>query len=142
MSEPIAGCWILAAARGDEAEMSSAIEATLSNSQAYGHYHHAQYDIAGGYAVAGNAAETVRWLDAAAGNGLPCAPLVETDPLFARVRAEPVMQDLIARLRKELAEYAIVYRDAMTRPFSGDSGEQGSARGASVAPGLSPMALT
>jgi hypothetical protein len=45
------------------------------------------------------------WLEAAAGNGYPCGPLFESDPLIAPLRGQPrftrLMEDLMTQ-REEL----------------------------------------
>jgi eukaryotic-like serine/threonine-protein kinase len=109
---------ILAAVRGDGEGLHSAIDATVANARAFGHFHHAQYDIACAHAIAGNPGEAVRWLTEAARNGFPSAGFIERDPLLAQVRDTAEARALCDALRREQEHYAIIYREAMTSPFS------------------------
>ena len=54
----------------------------------FGHYHHAQYDIACIYALLGEKAAALDFLTEAAGNGFPCYSFFESDPFLESLRRE------------------------------------------------------
>lgn len=71
-----------------------------------------------GDAIAGDVGEAVRWLRESAHNGNPCAAMIERDPLLASIRDSDDLRPLLAELHEQQERYAIVYRDAMTRPLT------------------------
>ncbi|HEY0788087.1 MAG TPA: tetratricopeptide repeat protein, partial [Thermoanaerobaculia bacterium] len=109
---------IIAAMRGDASGLRASVDATLANARAFGHFHHAQYDIGCAYAIAGDVGEAVRWLTDSAHNGNPCAAMIERDPLLASIRDSEELRPLLAELHEQQERYAVVYRDAMTRPLT------------------------
>ncbi|HEY6052055.1 MAG TPA: protein kinase, partial [Thermoanaerobaculia bacterium] len=66
---------ILAALDGKSDEAHRQIGFTELNQRAFGHYHHAQYDVACALALLGDRDGAIAWLTAAAGNGYPCHSL-------------------------------------------------------------------
>ena len=62
-------------------------------------FHHLAHDFAAVYALAGDAAGAVRWLDEMAATGMPNLPLIERDPHFDRIRQTPEYRAFDARLR-------------------------------------------
>jgi tetratricopeptide (TPR) repeat protein len=101
---------LIAALRGDRAAALRHIETTVRNERAFGHYHHAQYDVACAYAQLGVADQAIAWLTAAAKHGFPCAAFFERDRLLDPLRSEPEFQHVVAAARKECEEYARLYR--------------------------------
>ena len=73
---------------GDSAGARREIEVTVRNRKAFGHYHHAQYDIACAYALMGDSKTALDWLTDAAHNGFPCHPFFEKDPLLESIRSQ------------------------------------------------------
>lgn len=71
--------------------------------------HHATYDAACIYALAGNAAEAVKWLMETANIGFPNYALFERDPFLNRIRTKPefiqFMSDQKAHWEKLQAEF-------------------------------------
>jgi eukaryotic-like serine/threonine-protein kinase len=123
---------ILAALEGKGAEAHRQIAFTEQNQRAFGHYHHAQYDVACALALLGDRDGAITWLTASAHNGYPCHSLFETDPLLAPLRHDPRFDELVAGLREKSAEHARLWRSL--RPESaglllspGRAGEAGSA---------------
>ena len=110
---------ILAALEGNGAEAHRQIAFTEQNQRAFGHYHHAQYDVACALALLGDRGGAITWLTGAAHNGYPCHSLFETDPLLAPLRSDPRFEELVAGLRKTSAEHARLWRSL--RPESGAS---------------------
>jgi DUF1365 family protein len=68
---------------------------TVQHHKAFGHYHHAQYDVACIYARLGHLEEAVRWLTDAARNGFPCHGFFARDRLLMPLRGR---QDFAALL--------------------------------------------
>ena len=99
---------LLAVRAGDRARALEQIERTIEHEKTYGHYHHAQYDIACAYALLGDTGLALQWLRDSAGNGLPCPALFETDPFLAGVRGS-AFDELIARLNVVREEHWKLY---------------------------------
>jgi len=106
---PVRG--LLAALRGDAFEARREARVVAETLKPYGHFHHAQYDIACIHALLSGAEEALRWLAAAACNGFPCAPFFAADPLLANLRGEPRFQRLLDELAEERSRYARVYAE-------------------------------
>jgi len=99
---------VLAARAGDRPRAIEQIQRTIEHEQTYGHYHHAQYDIACAYALMGEHDLALQWLRDAAHNGLPCAVLFERDVLLAPARG-PAFDELMAEMRASSAEHLEIY---------------------------------
>jgi eukaryotic-like serine/threonine-protein kinase len=110
---------ILAALEGNGAEAHRQIAFTEQNQRAFGHYHHAQYDVACALALLGDRDGAFAWLTASARNGYPCHSLFETDPLLAPLRSDPRFDALVSELRKTSDEHARLWREL--RPESSGS---------------------
>jgi TolB-like protein len=80
---------ILAADAGDATGAEVKIRAAVDHGTGYRHFHHTEYNVAVAYALLGKPKEALRWLQAAADDGLPCYPLFETDPNLDRIRRDP-----------------------------------------------------
>jgi serine/threonine protein kinase/tetratricopeptide (TPR) repeat protein len=111
---------VLAARAGDRARTLEQIQRTIEHENAYGHYHHAQYDIACGYALLGERDLALQWLRAAAGNGYPCAMQLERDPLLANARG-PELDALITELRALGDEHRRLYLELVPRGSEDDA---------------------
>ena len=85
----------------------------VKHRQEFGHYHHAQYDVACALALLGEGDQAVAWLEQAAGNGLPCAAAFEHDAWLRPVRGLPRFAALLDRVRAERARYARIFQEAM-----------------------------
>ena len=99
---------VLAARAGNRARALEQIQRTIDHEKTYGHYHHAQYDIASAYAFLGDIDLAIQWLRDAAHNGLPCATLIERDPFLAAVRG-PALDELIAEANAVCEEHRQLY---------------------------------
>jgi serine/threonine protein kinase/Tfp pilus assembly protein PilF len=102
---------LVAALRGDAGGAQRQIDLTVQNRRAFGHYHHAQYDVACIHAHFGRIEEALDWLREAAGNGYPCRPFFEIDPLLAPLRASGRFKRLMDELRAECDGYAKIYAE-------------------------------
>ena len=102
---------LIAALRGDSERARREIDLTIRNEKAFGHYHHAQYDVACVYAQLGETGRSVRWLAEAAHNGFPCAGLVERDPLLRPIRDDARFAKLLGEVKAQCSQYAALYRE-------------------------------
>jgi hypothetical protein len=109
----------LLAARAGDARARELAESVARHRRSFGHYHHAQYDLACIHALLGEGAEAAAMLLASAGNGFPCVPFFERDPLLEKIRGGEAYRRLISDLRPEHEAYRSLYRTLRT-----SSGEQ------------------
>jgi TolB-like protein len=118
---------LVAARRGDAATAREQIELTVRHQAgkqrfadvsirtwSYGHYHHAQYDIACIYALLGEKESALDFLTECAGNGFSCHSFFERDPFLESLRNESRFVNLIHRLRTECDGYRRIYRQLQT----------------------------
>jgi serine/threonine protein kinase/tetratricopeptide (TPR) repeat protein len=96
---------IIAAMRGDEPLARREIAATQRNEKAFGHYHHAQFDIGCALALLGHREEALEWAMAAAHNGFPSLPAYRDDPFLAVPRPDPAFQEFLRDLEKTHAHF-------------------------------------
>ena len=80
---------ILAADAGDAAAAEEKIRAAVEHGKGYRHFHHTEYNVAVAFALIHRPQEAMRWLQAAADDGLPCYPLFATDPNLDGIRHDP-----------------------------------------------------
>jgi len=102
---------LIAASRGDAAGAREQIALTLRNRKSFGHYHHAQYDMACIHALLGEKAAALDLLTEAAHNGFPCITFFERDPSLASLREEEGFTALMRDLAAECDGYRRLYRD-------------------------------
>jgi tetratricopeptide (TPR) repeat protein len=97
------------ALRGDAEGALDQVRFTHANRSTFGHFHHVEYDAACIHALCGDVGEAIACLERAAGDGFPCHPFFEADPLLASIRGHPRYERLIADLRRARATYASLY---------------------------------
>jgi len=102
---------LLAALRGDARSARQQIERTVQNKKLFGHYHHAQHDVAAIHALLGEPDLAAEWLADTAQNGFPCYRFFETDPLLESLRGEERFRSLMVELRTECDGYRNLYED-------------------------------
>ena len=102
---------LVAARRGDEPAARAEARATAANRYLFGHYHHAQYDLACIHALFGEDDAAVRELRAAARNGYPCGTMFEGDPLLAPLHEHGGFRALLEELRVERREHERLYTE-------------------------------
>jgi len=102
---------VLAALQGDGARARRSIERTAQSPRDFGHYHHAQYDVACTLALLGDEDAAITWLRAAARNGYPCPTFFAVDPLLDRLRGHAGFSRLMEELEAERAHYRRLYRE-------------------------------
>jgi TolB-like protein len=103
---------LVAASRGDAGRAHQHVRTIVEKRKAFGHYHHAQYDIACIQSALGDRAAAFASLEAAAHNGFPCYRFFEGDSLLEPVRGEPGFGGLMTELRNECARYRSIYVSA------------------------------
>jgi non-specific serine/threonine protein kinase len=97
---------VLAAQRGDETAALKAIAETEARRQSYGHFHHAQLDMACAYAILGRGDEAMNLLIRVVDGGFPSLEMVENETLLAGVRSHPGYAPLISRLTESRDRFA------------------------------------
>lgn len=110
---------VMAALRGDAASADRQVQLTIQHRKAFGHYHHAQYDVACIHALAGRAQDALEWLEAAGANGFPCAGFFRRDRLLDSLRPLESFVQLLGRFESEGLRYRQAYTESRghtTRP--------------------------
>jgi eukaryotic-like serine/threonine-protein kinase len=115
---------LIAALRGDAAAARDQIDRTVRQRKSFGHYHHAQYDIACIYALLGEKERALDWLTDAARNGFPCHSFFERDPFLESIRGER-FDALMGELKFECDGYRRLYQDLQTSRGSDASNRTG-----------------
>ena len=100
---------VLAALQGDQTGAQGEIDRTQQNRKQYGHFHHAELDLACALALLGRHEEAIDQLRSAARGGFPCLGAVENDPLLESLRSQPRYHDLVQELREQREHYAGVF---------------------------------
>jgi tetratricopeptide (TPR) repeat protein len=102
---------LIAAERGDVGVAHEMVRLTEGKEKSFGHYHHAQYDVACIYALLGEKDEALVWAGRAARNGFPSYPVYERDPFLESIRDGSGFSRLLDELRDECRGYTEVYRE-------------------------------
>ena len=116
---------LLAAREGKTAKAREQIDLVVRNRKLFGHYHHAQYDVACIETLLGERDAALDWLVEAARNGFPCAPFLEADPWLEPIRAQPRYRRLLdeleanARERRRLSGRLLTRGRISSRPSAG-----------------------
>jgi eukaryotic-like serine/threonine-protein kinase len=92
---------MFAADAGDAATAEAKIYAALEHGKGYRHVHHTEYNVAVAYALLGKPKDALRWLQAAADDGLPCYPLFETDPNLDKIRHDPGFMAFLVKQKQQ-----------------------------------------
>jgi eukaryotic-like serine/threonine-protein kinase len=101
---------LLAARAGDEPRARIEIAHTIERQKAFGHYHHAQYDVGCALAVLGDREEGMRWILDAASNGFPSGTWFANDTLLQDVLGGPELDAIIEELNAEAEKHCALYR--------------------------------
>jgi len=103
---------LLLALRGNFQEAESAIHEIIAafplNDQSR---HHVTYNAACVYALAGNSAEAVKWLNETAATGFPNYPLFERDPFLNRIRQSPDFIEFMTGQKSQWEKYRQEFGD-------------------------------
>ncbi len=89
---------ILHARRGERASALECVRGALASPKSFGHTHHTHYQVASVYALLGDSANAMAWLDRTVDGGFACWPFFGRDPHLASLRDEPVFTRLVADL--------------------------------------------
>ena len=92
---------MMLAKAGRRPEAEAAIAKALAVGRTFGHFHHAAYNVASAYALLGERAKAITWLEDAADNGFPCYPLFANDTQLDGLRADPRFIALLAKLQRD-----------------------------------------
>ncbi len=117
-SEVHALAGLVAARRGDRKAAMHGVELTSANPRAFGHFHHAQYDVACIHTLLGETDRALTWLAEAAHNGYPCYPYFKHDPLLESARTHAGFGPLMRELEAECAGYQELYQNLPFDPTS------------------------
>jgi TolB-like protein/tetratricopeptide (TPR) repeat protein len=101
---------VLAAREGDRALAREQVDLIVGNRKAFGHYHHAQYDVACVHALLGDPAASLEWLGEASRNGFPCVDFFARDPLLEALHGGAEFDRLLDALRVEQEGYRAIHR--------------------------------
>ncbi len=80
-----------------------------SHKKSFGHYHHAEYDLACIHSLLGEPAPAVAMLRESARNGFPCLPFFEIDPFLQRARKTEDYARLVSEQSKDHEAYRRLY---------------------------------
>jgi serine/threonine-protein kinase len=104
---------LLAALEGDAPRAREQIELTIRNRKDFGHFHHAQYDIACVEALLDNPEAALDWLGQAARGGFPCVPFYRIDPWLEALRGGPAFEGLLAELESGREAYVRLFEQSV-----------------------------
>jgi serine/threonine-protein kinase len=96
---------VIAAREGDRPRALEQVDLIVKNRKAFGHYHHAQYDVACVHALFGEVEKAVEWLTEASRNGFPCVDFFARDPILEGLSGAPAFERLLEELRTERDGY-------------------------------------
>jgi tetratricopeptide (TPR) repeat protein len=108
-TKDIGGLWsnvqaLLFAHRGNESAARASIARALERRGGFGHFHHAQYNIATAYAVLNHPGEAMQDLREAAADGFPCYTLFASDRNLDNLRGHPDFGPFLAEQKRSSDE--------------------------------------
>ena len=92
---------ILRAKAGDRPGAEGDIKRAERLGQGFGHFHHTAYSIASAYALLRQPGPAVEWLRRTIDDGLPCYPLLASDPNLNSLRQDPAFVALLTELKTQ-----------------------------------------
>lgn len=95
------------ARRGRAGPALDCVREALASPRSFGHTHHTYYDIACIYAVIGDSATAMGWLERSVDTGFACWPFFRLDPFLESLRSEPAFVGLTGDLERTYAALAI-----------------------------------
>ncbi len=99
---------ILAASAGQERKAQDEIKLAVEKGKGFGHFHHTAYYIACAYALMNKPEQAIKWLEAAAEDGLPCYPLFETDTNLNNLRQDAHFFTFLAKQKQQCEHYRTI----------------------------------
>jgi TolB-like protein/Tfp pilus assembly protein PilF len=103
---------VIAAREGDRPRALEQVDLIVKNRKAFGHYHHAQYDVACVHALLGDTNASVEWLTDSARNGFPCVDFFARDPFLEELAGAPAFHRLLEELGAERDGYRRLCEEA------------------------------
>jgi tetratricopeptide (TPR) repeat protein len=101
----------LLARLGRHAEAEAQIRRAVELGERTSHFHHSAFSIATAYALMGEPAEALRWLQRTADDGMPAYELFAGDPSFDGMRRDPRFVRFMAQQRARWERFRAVARD-------------------------------
>jgi serine/threonine protein kinase len=101
---------MLLAAGGKRREALDAIARAERLGEGFGHFHHTAYNIGSAYALLGQTADAVKWLEVAADDGFPCYPLFAKDTNLDSLRHDVRFVALLSRIKVQMSRCAAATR--------------------------------
>ena len=71
----------------------------------FSNYQNTEYAIASAYALMGNRADALKWLQRTVDDGFPCYPMFERDPNLHDLRQDPPFIAFMAKLKEQWEHY-------------------------------------
>jgi eukaryotic-like serine/threonine-protein kinase len=99
---------LLRAKAGDTRGAEEDIKRAEELGKGFGQFHHTAYNIAAAYALLHQPSLAVEWLRRAVGDGLPCYPLLASDPNLDNLRRDPGFLALMADLKAQWERWQAV----------------------------------
>ena len=99
---------VLSASARQERRAEDNIKLAVERGKGFGHFHHTAYYIACAYALMNKPEQAIKWLEVAAGDGLPCYPLFETDPNLNNLRQDARFVMFLAKQRQQWEYYRTI----------------------------------
>ena len=112
---------VIAGVEGDTARAKEQIELIVRNRKSFGHYHHAQYDVACIYALLGEKEKALEWLAESSDNGFPCYSFFERDPLLDSIRREDRFGAIVENARMKAEPCRALYREFRSATSSSEN---------------------
>jgi TolB-like protein len=94
---------LLHAFRGEAEPALDCIRRACGAARSFGHSHHTYYQVAGIYALLGDAQQAMAWLERSVNTGFACWPFFERDQALANLRPREEFQALVAVLKDKFS---------------------------------------
>ena len=110
---------MLHARRGQKAPALESVRTALGCARSFGHTHHTYYQVACIYALLGDPANALAWLERSVNTGFACWPFFSVDPFLEPLHNEPEFTQLVHDLERKYA--ALKIPGVSDRTFSDSS---------------------
>jgi tetratricopeptide (TPR) repeat protein len=97
----------LHARRHQTSEALECVRRALDCPRSFGHAHHTHYQVASVFALLGDTAKALAWLERTVETGFPCWPLFRADPHLESLRGEPEFRRLVDNIERKYAALKI-----------------------------------
>jgi len=96
---------MLHALHGEGAAALEYLHRACESPRSFGHTHHTHYQIACTYALLGERARALEWLEKTVDGGFACWPLFRSDPTLESLRTSEGFVSLVTRLEREFGDF-------------------------------------